>query len=56
MAKLTANTIVTHPDSGAPTVLFEGADVPAWAKDLVGSHLTAPEKPAKASPKPSTDK
>jgi hypothetical protein len=39
MAKLTDNTVVAHPDTGAPTVLLKGDDVPDWAKGLVGNHL-----------------
>lgn len=40
MAKVNANTVVTHPQTGAPVVLLEGDTVPDWAKGLVGSHLT----------------
>lgn len=40
MAKLNANTVITHPETGAPVVLLEGDDVPDWAQGLVGSHLT----------------
>ena len=39
MAKLTDNTIVTHPDTGAPQVLQKGSDLPGWAAALVGDHL-----------------
>lgn len=39
MAKLTGNTIVTHPETNSPVVLLEGADVPDWATDLIDDHL-----------------
>lgn len=45
MAKLKANTIVAHPDTGVPTVLLEGETIPDWAKGIIGAHLggSAPE-------------
>jgi len=39
MARLTANTLVTHPETGAPVLLAAGGDVPDWAASLVGAHL-----------------
>ena len=42
---LTANTVVTHPDTGAPVVLRAGEDVPDWAVPLVGDHLVDKPKP-----------
>lgn len=50
MAKLTANTVVRHPESGEPVALLEGTDLPEWAEKLVGPHvLDVPEKPAPAA-------
>lgn len=37
--KLAASTVVTNPDTGAPTVLEAGAEVPDWATDLIEDHL-----------------
>ncbi|GIF08663.1 hypothetical protein [Actinoplanes siamensis] len=39
MAKLTANTLVVHPDTGSPVLLAEGGPLPDWAAGLVGDHL-----------------
>lgn len=39
MAKLTGNTIVSHPETGVPTVLLKDSDVPDWADGLIGDHL-----------------
>jgi hypothetical protein len=40
MAKrLKSTTVVTNPDTGAPTVLEAGAEVPEWAEDLIEDHL-----------------
>lgn len=39
MAKLTENTWVEDPKTGAPKFLKEGDVVPTWAADQVGSHL-----------------
>lgn len=39
MAKLNGNTVVTHPETGAPAVLLEGEEVPDWAEGLIGDHL-----------------
>lgn len=39
MAKLNSNTVVTHPETGAPAVLLSGEDVPDWAEGLIGDHL-----------------
>lgn len=50
--RLTATTVVAHPETNEPTVLLEGSDLPAWAKGLVGDHLLeAPEPAPKAAPK-----
>lgn len=34
-------TVVRNPDTRASTFLPAGTEVPAWAEDLVGDHLTA---------------
>lgn len=39
MTKLNSNTVVTHPETGAPAVLLSGEDVPDWAEGLIGDHL-----------------
>lgn len=44
---LTANTVVTHPDTGAPVVLMAGEELPAWADPLVGGHILDKPKPAR---------
>lgn len=40
MARLSDTTIVVNPDTGAAEVLAAGDEVPSWAKDQVGDHLT----------------
>lgn len=51
MAKLSATTVVRHPESGDPVPLLEGTDVPRWAEKLVGDHLIESEpKPAAKRP------
>lgn len=53
MAKLIDNTVLAHPETGAPTVLLAGEDVPSWASKLVGKHLLAEEpKPARRTSDP----
>jgi hypothetical protein len=37
--KLAASTVVTNPNTGAPTVIEAGAEVPDWATDLIEDHL-----------------
>lgn len=39
MPKLTDNTVVNDPETGLPTALLKGEDVPVWAVDQVGDHL-----------------
>lgn len=39
MAVLIENTVVNDPDTGLPTVLEVGEQVPVWAVDQVGDHL-----------------
>lgn len=39
MAKVTENTWVEDPETGAPKFLAAGADVPSWAAGQVGDHL-----------------
>lgn len=39
MPRLAGNTIVAHPETGAPTVLLAGDEVPDWAEELIGAHL-----------------
>lgn len=46
MPKLTANVVLAHPETGEPTVLPAGSDLPDWAGGMVGEHvLSEPEKP-----------
>lgn len=33
--RLTANTVLAHPETGSPVVFEEGQEVPAWAADLI---------------------
>ena len=40
MARLTANTVVTNPDTLVVTALAAGDEVPEWAQGLIGDHLT----------------
>jgi hypothetical protein len=54
MAKLSGNTILAHPETGVPTVLLAGEEVPDWASDLIGDHLiegTAAEPSGDEAPK-----
>lgn len=37
--KLTAGVIVVHPETGAPTFLAEGVDLPDWADGLIKDHV-----------------
>ncbi|MCX4470458.1 hypothetical protein OOK41_09080 [Micromonospora sp. NBC_01655] len=39
MATLTANTLVTHPETGEVVLLAVGGIVPEWAAGRVGAHL-----------------
>ena len=39
MAKLTANVLVRHPDTGMVECLLEGSELPDWAADQVGDHV-----------------
>ncbi|MFF0823053.1 hypothetical protein ACFYUR_22050 [Micromonospora haikouensis] len=39
MARLTDNTIVTHPETGQPVLLAADGPLPDWAAGLVGDHL-----------------
>src|SRR4051794_2226274 len=43
--KLAATTVVTNPQTGAPTVIEAGADVPDWAEELLEDHLFEAESP-----------
>jgi hypothetical protein len=43
--KLAATTVVTNPNTGAPTVIEAGADVPDWAEDLLEDHLFEADTP-----------
>lgn len=56
MPKLTVNTVVVDPATGAPAALAAGDDVPDWATSLVGDHLIAkesePAKPARSAKQP----
>lgn len=38
-AKLTGGVVLAHPETGVPTFLAEGAELPGWAEGLVGEHL-----------------
>lgn len=49
MATLTENTVVTGPD-GEARPLLKGDEVPAWAKDQVGSHLLEDGDDAEPTP------
>jgi len=41
MSKLNANVLVRNPETGELEVLDAGTEVPKWAADLLGDHLTA---------------
>jgi hypothetical protein len=43
--KLAATTVVTNPNTGAPTVIEAGADVPDWAEELLEDHLFEADSP-----------
>jgi hypothetical protein len=57
MATLNSNTIVAHPETGAPTVLLSGDEVPDWAAELIGDHLlaSAADKEGDQTPDPDAD-
>ena len=50
MARLTANTVVTNPDTLVVTALAAGDEVPEWAQGLIGDHLT--DEPVADVPEP----
>jgi len=50
MATVTDNTWVVDPADGGPKLLLAGDDVPAWAKDQVGSHLVEGGDDAEPTP------
>ena len=39
MPKVNANTVIQNPDTFEVVTLSAGDEVPAWATDLIGSHL-----------------
>lgn len=39
MAKVTANVLLTNPETHQTVSLLAGDDVPAWATGMVGEHL-----------------
>lgn len=39
MGSLAGNTVLTHPETGAPVSLLKGQEIPDWADGLVGDHL-----------------
>jgi hypothetical protein len=43
--KLAASTVVTNPNTGAPTVIEAGAEVPEWAEGLLEDHLFEADTP-----------
>ena len=51
MARLTANTALTNPDTLVVTPLTAGDEVPEWAEGMVGDHLldAAPEAAAQSA-------
>lgn len=61
MPTLSDNTVVAHPDTGAPTALLKGQEIPEWAlaregdePALVGDHLIVGTAPTIA-PNPPVD-
>lgn len=38
---LTANVVLTNPETGLSAFLAEGADLPEWAVGVVGDHVLA---------------
>lgn len=57
MPKLTANTVIPHPQTGEPVLLAESGDLPDWAVGLVGDHLLdhAGDTPATAGQEKADD-
>jgi hypothetical protein len=53
--KLAATTVVTNPNTGAPTVIEAGADVPDWAEDLLEDHLFEAESPREVAEEADVD-
>lgn len=59
MAKLTTDVVIRNPETGEPTHLPPGMELPEWAEDLVGEHAldTDDEEPkAKARESDAPDK
>jgi hypothetical protein len=52
MARLTDNTVVLNPDTGAPVQLAAGVEVPRWAKSQIGDHLLDEQRGARQAPDP----
>jgi len=54
MPTLSDNTVIAHPDTGAPVALLKGQEVPDWAEELIGDHLIegepAPAEKADGTP------
>lgn len=48
MARLAANTVLSHPDTMQVVTLSEGEELPEWAAGLVGAHLLAEDEPVEA--------
>ena len=48
--KLTDNVVVSHPETGAVTVLFAGDKLPGWAKNMVGDHALIGDHEAVTTP------
>jgi hypothetical protein len=53
--KLAASTVVTNPNTGAPTVLEAGAEVPDWAEGLLEDHLFEADTPREVAEEADVD-
>jgi hypothetical protein len=53
--KLAASTVVTNPNTGAPTVIEAGAEVPDWAEGLLEDHLFEADTPREVAEEADVD-
>jgi hypothetical protein len=53
--KLAASTVVTNPETGAPTVIEAGAEVPDWAEGLLEDHLFEADTPREVAEEADVD-
>lgn len=55
MATLNGNVLVRNPETGDKVVLLAGTEVPDWAIDTIGEHLTSMTLPTNKTENPDND-